>query len=160
MDESHPETSFIHLLNDDTSEPAPRVPVRTPSTTGSHGDIDASEPQAEPRMVTPITLDNHIGTGYALDQTVLHIQSPSLPKTFIRCPPDSKEVLGLKHYWVHIQVRNLGKPWSFEVGLVDSMGERGVLRMSTFQVRRFRALSHAFHILTISFLWYLRTSLH
>jgi hypothetical protein len=42
--------------------------------------------------------------------------------------------LGLKHPWVHIQVLNMGRPWSFELGLVDQAGKEGVVRSSTFQV--------------------------
>ncbi|KAF5357122.1 hypothetical protein D9756_006477 [Leucocoprinus leucothites] len=85
--------------------------------------------------------------GYELDQTVLHIQSPKLPKTYIQCPPNLSPSsslpersstptpsLGLKYPWMHLQVRNLGREWSFEVGIVDTAGRTGVLRMSTFQV--------------------------
>ncbi|KXN86527.1 hypothetical protein AN958_09999 [Leucoagaricus sp. SymC.cos] len=82
----------------------------------------------------------HRDRGYELDQTVLHIQSPKLPTTYIQCPPGSftpgtgrTPPLGLKHPWIHLQVRNLGREWSFEVGIVDSAGRTGVLRMSTFQ---------------------------
>jgi len=42
--------------------------------------------------------------------------------------------LGLKHPWIHIQVLNMGRPWSFELGLVDQAGKEGVVRSSTFQV--------------------------
>ncbi|KAI0294441.1 hypothetical protein BC826DRAFT_1091663 [Russula brevipes] len=41
--------------------------------------------------------------------------------------------LGLKHPWVHVQARNMGRPWSFELGLVDQVGKEGVVRCSTFQ---------------------------
>ena len=68
---------------------------------------------------------------YEPDQTVLHIQSPNLSKTFIQCPlgllVPEKEVaernltrtmassssLGLGHPWIHWHVRNLGKERSF-----------------------------------------------
>ncbi len=81
-------------------------------------------------------------TGYSLTQTVMHIQSPSLTKTYVRCPPlgwararmGREGDLGLKHPWIHIQVLNMGRPWSFELGLVDQAGKEGVVRSSTFQV--------------------------
>jgi hypothetical protein len=83
--------------------------------------------------------------GYELDQTVLHIQSPKPPKTYIQCPSGSSASLpgrsyasapslGLKYPWIHLQVRNMGREWSFEVGIVDLAGRTGVVRMSTFQV--------------------------
>jgi len=61
--------------------------------------------------------------------------------TFIRCPPlgwararvGREGDLGLKHPWVHIQVLNMGRPWSFELGLVDQAGKEGIVRSSTFQ---------------------------
>ncbi|KIK68459.1 hypothetical protein GYMLUDRAFT_154150 [Collybiopsis luxurians FD-317 M1] len=107
-DESLPSDSFIGLLNDRSSEPKPNAPVTLMSA-----------------------LDQ---PGYLLDQTVLHIQSPSLQKTFILCPPQSATELGLKHPWVHIQVRNMSCDWCFEVGIVDQAGRKGILRFSTFQV--------------------------
>ena len=82
-----------------------------------------------------------------LDQSVLQIQSPTLSTTFIQCPPFNdfptmsyptrNLVLGLKHPWLHVQVRNLGREWSFEVGLVDQTGGSGIVRCSTFQVGHF-----------------------
>lgn len=84
--------------------------------------------------------------GYALDQTVLHIQSPRLSTTYIQCPPDRSSELGLKHPWIHLQVRNMGREWSFEVGLVDQAGRAGILRMSTFQVHSFSFFLFAFSL--------------
>ncbi|THH18725.1 hypothetical protein EW146_g2308 [Bondarzewia mesenterica] len=104
-DESLPEDSFICHINDKTSSPAPTPPAA---------------------LIAPLPLDenayntgeNSNGLGYALDQNVLHIQSPTLPATYIRCPsvnwPPSRvsagigaamrqNDLGLKHPWMHIQ---------------------------------------------------------
>ncbi|KAF5357120.1 hypothetical protein D9756_006479 [Leucocoprinus leucothites] len=59
--------------------------------------------------------------GYELDQTILHIQSLKLPKTYIQCLPDLSSppslpgrsfpplLLGLKYPWMQLQVRNLGQ---------------------------------------------------
>ena len=124
VDGSLPSDSFIHLLNDSTSLPAPPPPaalITAPS----------------------VFRDHHTATsrGHELNQTVLHIQSPTLRKTFIQCPSSvppqaspGDKVLGLKHAWLHIQVRNLGRDWSFEVGIVDKTGRQGIIRCSTFQV--------------------------
>ena len=83
--------------------------------------------------------------GRELEQTVLHIQSPTIRTTYIQCPPihphsgvnghlERSRELGIKHPWMHLQVRNLGREWSFEVGLVDHAGRAGILRFATFQV--------------------------
>ncbi|KAI0302406.1 hypothetical protein B0F90DRAFT_1911626 [Multifurca ochricompacta] len=120
---SEPLHSFACFLDDSKSTPAPPTPAELIS---SH----------------PIGADNNSQRmGYALTQTVLHLQSPSLTRAYIRCPPHDwgrscigrEGDLGLKHPWVHIQVRNMGRPWSFELGLVDQTGREGIVRCSTFQ---------------------------
>jgi len=118
--------SCIHLLHDQRSQPRPAAPV-----------VLISPPsQAEETELDP---------DYALNQTVLQIQSPTLQTTYIQCPPvggpphqgarDKSADLGIKRPWMHIQVRNMGKEWSFELGLVDQFDRMGILRLSTFQVR-------------------------
>lgn len=116
-DKSLPSDSFICFCNDATSLPHPRLPAT---------------------LVSPST--NEQGApDYALQQTVLHIQSPTLRTTFIRCPPfrdanGPSGHLGMKHPWIHFQVRNMGREFSLEIGLVDQSGREGVVRCSTFQV--------------------------
>lgn len=130
VDGKLPEDSFIHLLNDASSTPAPPSPCKLikPSPIASDEDMP----------------DDHAAMGRTLCQTVLHIQSPTIRATYIRCPPISRDSpqsslnvrgLGIKHSWMHLQVRNLGREWSFEVGVVDPSGKEGVIRCSTFQVR-------------------------
>ena len=108
LDSSLPADSFIHFVHDHTSQPSPPPPAA---------------------MISDLS-----GTGYTLDQTVLHIQSPTLPTTFIRCPPQRSSHLGMKQPWLHMQVRNMGREWAFEIGLVDHAGCLGIVRYSTFQV--------------------------
>ena len=52
--------------------------------------------------------------------------------------------LGLRLGWMHVQVRPLGlgvgvgsgrDAWALDVGVADRAGKRGVVRLSTFQVR-------------------------
>ncbi|THU99740.1 hypothetical protein K435DRAFT_776872 [Dendrothele bispora CBS 962.96] len=129
-DTSLPSDSFIHLLDDRSSHPAPPPPAV----------------QVHPHSSN----DTHEEGGYNLDQTVLHIQSPTLPSTFIQCPPalllqddvGSSKDLGLKHPWIHFQVKNLGKPWSFEIGVVDQSARKGIIRSSTFQRQPHLKWSH------------------
>ena len=109
--------SFVCLLHDATSRPGPPAPAKLIASPSIISEDDGNDPQ-----------------GRTLDQTVLHIQSPTLRTTYIRCPASSRPNLGLKHPWLHLQVRNLGREWSFEVGIVDRAGREGILRCSTFQV--------------------------
>ncbi|RPD55995.1 hypothetical protein L227DRAFT_656524 [Lentinus tigrinus ALCF2SS1-6] len=120
--------SFICLLHDATSQPAPSPP-RSMITANDPDEDDAHAPTSP---------------NYALDQTVLHIQSPTVKTTYILCPPAHLNGairgrgggdLGLKHPWIHFQVRNMGREWAFEVGIVDQSGREGILRCSTFQKR-------------------------
>ncbi|KAI0282785.1 hypothetical protein BGY98DRAFT_911964 [Russula aff. rugulosa BPL654] len=129
-DSSLPVDSFTCLLDDAKSTPTPPPPavLIVPHPVGADASGDGADNLSE-RM------------GYSLTQTVMHIQSPSLTKTYIRCPPlgwarnrmGREGDLGLKHPWIHIQVLNMGRPWSFELGLVDQAGKEGVVRSSTFQ---------------------------
>lgn len=120
-DSTLPSDSLVHLLNDATSLPAPPAPASLISLPKTFADEGADEPS----------------TGKHTRQTVLHIQSPTLRTTFIQCPPSlsvSDKGLGLKHAWLQLQVRNLGREWSFEVGIADKAGRQGIIRCSTFQV--------------------------
>ncbi|KAG7448479.1 uncharacterized protein BT62DRAFT_929563 [Guyanagaster necrorhizus] len=110
QDDSLPTESFIHLLNDTSSEPIPESPRK---------------------LISPPSIESDVcdGNGYSLCQTVLHIQSPTLQATYIK----SKGDLGLNHPWFNLQVRTLGREWSFEIGIVDRMKRVGVIRLSTFQ---------------------------
>lgn len=120
--------SFVHLLHDGTSLPLPAPPaslISSPSIDGSDGETDFPD--------------------YTLNQTVLHIQSPTLRSTYIQSPPvpdlppdtrgQANDDLCIRHPWMHAQVRNMGREWSLEVGVVDQTGRRGIIRLSTFQVR-------------------------
>ena len=116
-DKSLPDDSVVCLLQDASSSPIPPPPSK---------------------LISPLTVDPDAehgrGEGHALSQTVLHLQSPTLRTTYIRCPPTSTNVLGMKHSWVHMQVRNMGREWAFEAGIVDRAGREGIVRLSTFQV--------------------------
>jgi hypothetical protein len=126
-DSSLPSDSVNHLLHDSTSHPPPPAPAAIISLASSDDENMPAE------------------TSYSLDQTVLHIQSPTLKSTYICSPPQHprrpqfitsspRHDLGMRHAWLHIQMRNLGREWSFEFGLVDQSGRLGLVRCSTFQV--------------------------
>ncbi|KAF8162441.1 hypothetical protein K438DRAFT_1618284 [Mycena galopus ATCC 62051] len=113
-----PSDSFIHLLDDKSSLPIPPAPA-----------VLILPPSRE----TSDETESSNTSGLCLSQRVLHLQSPTLPTTYIRCPPEKSQHLGLKHPWLHLQIRDMGREWSFEVGLVDRSGVVGVVRLSTFQ---------------------------
>ena len=125
VDSSLPSDSFLHFLHDQHSSPPPPPP-------GSLLNLPNISEQ-----------DNSPNLGYELDQTVLHIQSPTIQTTYIQCPKaaadsrDKSNALGVRHPWMHLQVRNLGREWAFEVGIVDLAGRVGIVRLSTFQVKAF-----------------------
>jgi len=126
-----PEDSLIQLLNDAASLPAPLAPGRLLHPPQLPLKPCPASPQDEERVA-----DSH--EGKVLSSTVLHIQSPTLRTTFIHSPPlGSSMGLGLKHTWMHLQVRNMTKEWAFEIGLVDVLGQEGRVRFATFQVRVF-----------------------
>ncbi|KAJ3556565.1 hypothetical protein NM688_g1959 [Phlebia brevispora] len=117
-DSSLPADSFVCLLDDTASEPSPPSPPKLILPPTIQQDRDGGEDKE----------------GYTLNQTVLHIQSPTLRTTYIRSPPVGVSgPLGMKHPWIHLQVRNMEKEWSFEVGIVDKAGRQGTVRCSTFQ---------------------------
>ncbi|KAK2461206.1 hypothetical protein APHAL10511_006733 [Amanita phalloides] len=138
-DNSLPADSFIHLLHDETSFPPPTPPANLISSPAIVGETETESP------------------AYSLNQTVLHIQSPTLPTTYIHSPPiqqplleahrRSSDELWVKHPWLHIQVRNMGREWSLEVGLVDQTGRSGILRLSTFQKQAKLVLRNRFPLL-------------
>ncbi|GLB42308.1 putative protein of unknown function (DUF667) [Lyophyllum shimeji] len=136
VDSSLPKDSCIHLLHDQRSQPQPSTPAALvlPPSQSDETELDPD---------------------YSLNQTVLQIQSPTLRTTYIQCPPvdgpphsgtrDKSADLGIKHPWMHVQVRNMGKEWSLEVGLVNQSGRMGILRLSTFQKQPRLRRSHAQH---------------
>lgn len=115
VDPALPSDSIIHLLNDQTSLPLPNSDAQLISLPYSDSSSSDSQPDS-------------------LACTVLHIQSPTIKTTFIRCPNDTSKSLGLTHQWFHMQFRDVGREFSFEIGLCDLVGRVGVVRCSTFQV--------------------------
>jgi hypothetical protein len=81
-----------------------------------------------------VQLEGNEAQSITISHPVLHIQSPALSGTFIRCPVSMYEPLGIVLPWLHFQVRNLRKPWAFEIGVSDSLGHQASIRCSTFQV--------------------------
>jgi hypothetical protein len=96
--------------------------------------VDDVENMSASKDLDYIQLEENKAQSITLSHPVLHIQSPALSGTFIRCPVSMSESLGIVLPWLHFQVRNLGKPWAFEIGVSDSLGHQASMRFSTFQV--------------------------
>ena len=130
-DPSLPSDSFVHVLDDESSLPEPTSPktlirpILFEDTEGRESDT------------------SNTSHNFSISASVLHIQSPTLQSGYIRCPPTNWKPhatqrdrdLGIKLGWIHMQVRNMGREWCFEVGVVDQSGREGRIRCSTFQVR-------------------------
>ncbi|KAF8155584.1 hypothetical protein B0H34DRAFT_789731 [Crassisporium funariophilum] len=102
-DKSLPSDSYIHLYHDQFSEPLAPSPASL---------LHLPEQGDDP---------SH---GYELDQTVLHIQSPTIRTTYIQCPT------------FEVRARDS------TIGIVDHAGRIGVVRLATFQKRPRLKLSH------------------
>ena len=130
VDPQLPEDSLICLVDDSTSKPSGdtlTVGTLIGVVERDKGSVEENDEDG---------LQDWQGEGYTLVQRVLQIQSPTLTKTFIQCPPiTSSAQLSISSPHLHIQVRSLGREWSFEVGVTDRAGRIGIIRCSTFQVR-------------------------
>ncbi|KAI9441698.1 hypothetical protein H4582DRAFT_2110464 [Lactarius indigo] len=105
-DPSLPADSFACFLNDSESTPAPPGPAVLISPHPVAADSGDGQTNNSQRM------------GYTLTQTVLHVQSPSLATTYLRCPPRSEG---------RVYTGREG-----DLGL-NTPGKEGVVRCSTFQ---------------------------
>ncbi|PWY98603.1 hypothetical protein BCV70DRAFT_201925 [Testicularia cyperi] len=118
VDRDLPDDAGVLLLHDATAE------VAATDLSGSVSDTFQLRCERQPRG--------------ALAETVLHIQSPAIRNTFIRSPPlthpTMQEELGIRLPIVTIQHCAIGsRPFLFEIGVRDSRGSRGRIRVSNFQ---------------------------
>lgn len=136
-DSVHVKESFIHLLVDDDPATHSQIRKKFVNERPSHSHLNGRVPLVGTET-EGLIMGEESGRR-RLCQTVLHIQSPTLPSTYIRCPPlrgattNGKE-LGLTLPCMHMQVRTLGREWVFECGVADRAGRKGVIRFSTFKV--------------------------
>lgn len=121
--------------------------------------VDESDPRALSSSVT----GHLIGAPERgiLVHPVLHLQSPAAQDTYIqagvsrhalnqsrikgkgRLLDDQPLPLGIELPWLGMQIRPLGKrPMGFELGVVDTRGREGVIRVSSFKVCSTPTSSH------------------
>lgn len=128
-DPSLPDDSVICLLQDDT--PYDEQGIYEPT----HG-LESAPSDARINIKASLVPKRRPEIG-SLAQPVIHIQSPTIRTTFIQAGVllPSVSALGITLPFLGIQVRPLGeRPFAVEVGVVDSSGNQGRIRMSTFQV--------------------------
>jgi hypothetical protein len=140
------ESIILPLLSDVSSHPRDPVPDETtlvhchsPSSTAAVASIDS-----------PSTSSSQPLKGL-LTHPVVHIQSPSIKTTYLRCPPSSpssatRSELGVELDWLHLQLRRLGgrRELVVEVGIKDGRGIEGRVRMGSFIVRSNQLASGVF----------------
>ncbi|KAF8307181.1 hypothetical protein DL93DRAFT_152168 [Clavulina sp. PMI_390] len=131
------QSSVISLFSSTGSQPLglwrSEVDVGLPKDSHITLISDSADPKELSDALDYVSLEEGEAMSKTLVHPILHIQSPTLNSTFIRCPSSSNDSLGIMLPWLHIQFRNLYKPWAFEVGISDSSRHQGAIRYSTFQ---------------------------
>ena len=87
----------------------------------------------------PATVRNgHIKriTDQDIQSSVLEIMSSNVNTTFITCPADPAQTLGIKLHFLVMIIKNLKKYFSFEVTVLDDKGVKRRFRASNYQVRK------------------------
>lgn len=69
-----------------------------------------------------------------INSTVIELVSPNLSNTYITCPAQINQTLGIKLPFLVLIVKNLNKYFSFEVEVLDDKDEKRRFRASNYQV--------------------------
>ncbi|KAF9952949.1 hypothetical protein BGZ72_005792 [Mortierella alpina] len=109
----------------------PPAPASKPKAATSSG--DSSSPSA-PQQTSVQEPHVEFVIDDTLNSQVLELLSTNLPSTFITTPSLATRTLGIKLPFLVFLVKNLGKYWSFEVTVLDDLGEKRRFRASNFQV--------------------------
>jgi hypothetical protein len=73
-------------------------------------------------------------TDQDIQSSVLEIMSSNVNTTFIKCPADPAQTLGIKLPFLVMIIKNLKKYFSFEVTVLDDKGVKRRFRASNYQV--------------------------
>ncbi|KAJ2006859.1 hypothetical protein GGI04_000319 [Coemansia thaxteri] len=71
----------------------------------------------------------------SIGQSVVALEGPNLAETFISCPSQASETLGIKLPFMFLLVKNTSRLFSFEVELLDDRGIVRRLRTSNYEAR-------------------------
>lgn len=92
-------------------------------------------PSTEP---LPAGLVHRTMPGRDITHPTVHIQSPTIPTTSLRCPPSRAEMLGVELDWLNLHLARLGgRELALECTLRDGNGVEGRVRCGTFTVSGF-----------------------
>ncbi|CAO3644048.1 unnamed protein product [Mucor hiemalis] len=69
-----------------------------------------------------------------IHSTVIELISPNLSNTYITCPAQIHQTLGIKLPFLVLIVKNLNKYFSFEVEVLDDKDEKRRFRASNYQI--------------------------
>lgn len=136
VDPALPEDSLIlHFPLDTSPSPSPSTPLH-PSAAVVHAPLPPRAPPPSSDQPTPsLRATSRLDRG-DLSHPVIHIQSPTIRTTFLRCPPSPADELGLSLAWLHFQFKPLGqRQLVIEVGVRDGRGVAGTVRCCSFTVR-------------------------
>lgn len=70
-----------------------------------------------------------------IQSSVLEVVGDNVSTTYIACPADEKQTLGIKLPFLVMIIKNMQKYFTFEVTILDDKGVRRRFRASNFQVR-------------------------
>lgn len=136
VDPALPEDSLIlHFPFDTSFLPSPCTPL-SPSAAVVHAPlpppappVSSDQPNPPPRATSRLNRGD-------LSHPVIHIQSPTIRTTFLRCPPSPADELGLSLAWLHFHFKPLGqRQLVIEVGVMDGRSVAGIVRCCSFTVR-------------------------
>ncbi|GAA6011884.1 hypothetical protein JCM10207_003418 [Rhodosporidiobolus poonsookiae] len=123
---STPSDSFISLLDDATDAHETLIAFSgSPSSLSSRTDSLASQRRNQDEQAGGVVLKH-------LASRVLHLQAPDCRTTSIRWG-STEDRLGVTLPLLHIQVKDLGQTFFFDVAVLDDQGEVTVIRCSTWQ---------------------------
>lgn len=72
-------------------------------------------------------------TDFDINSAVIHIQGDNVSTTYITCPADPKQTLGIKLPYLVMIIKNLKKYFSFEVQVLDDRNIKRRFRASIYQ---------------------------
>lgn len=81
-------------------------------------------------------------TDQDIQSSVLEVMSANVSTTYITCPADPQQTLGIKLPFLVMIIKNLKKYFSFEVQVLDDKNVRRRFRASNYQVRCGAATKH------------------
>ena len=113
---------------------AARATRRRARTPGAHANRPWPRALASPAAVRNGYIKRI--TDADIQSSVLEVAGSNVSTTYIACPADEKQTLGIKLPFLVMIIKNINKYFTFEVTILDDKGVHRRFRASNFQVRR------------------------